>query len=105
MFDSTSRYAGMPTGEHLLPAPDDGSEPAFVRYVRRRFVPHPDAGATLVEHRVTQEERLDHVTARHLGDPAQFWRVADANRELRPDALVEEPGRRVRVALPSGVQP
>ena len=105
MFDSTSRYAGLETAEYLLPSPDGASEPRSVRYVRRRFVPHPDAGATLVEHRVTQDERLDHVTARYLGDPAQFWRVADANRALRPDALVEEPGRRVRVALPSGVQP
>jgi hypothetical protein len=103
MFDSTSRYAGLPTAEFHLPEPD--GEGRSVRYVRRRFVPHPDEGATLVEHLVTQGERLDHVTARHLGDPAQFWRVADANRALRPDALVEEPGVRVRVALPSGVAP
>lgn len=103
MFDSASRYAGLETAEFPVPQPD--GEPRPVRYVRRRFVPPPDQGATLVEHRVTQGERLDHVTAAHLGDPTQFWRVADANRALRPDELVKEPGSVVRVALPDGVQP
>jgi hypothetical protein len=103
MFDSTSRYAGLETAVREVPDPD--GEPRPVRYVRRRFIPSADAGATLVEHRVMQGERLDHVTARYLGDPTQFWRVADANRELDPDALVRPPGRRVRVALPHGVQP
>ena len=103
MFDTASRYAGLDTAEHPLPQP--GGEPRPVRYVRRRFVPPPDGGATLVEHAVKQGERLDHVTAAYLGDPTQFWRVADANRELRPDELVREPGARVRVALPRGVEP
>lgn len=103
MFESTSRYAGIETA--VREAPGSDGEPRTVRYVRRRFLPPVEEGATLVEHRVTQGERLDHVTARHLGDPTQFWRVADANRVLRPEALVEEPGRRVRVALPGGVQP
>jgi hypothetical protein len=103
MFDNTSRYAALDTAEHQIPRPD--GEPRPVRYVRRRFVPPPDEGATLVEHRVSQGERLDHVTAAYLGDPTQFWRVADANRELRPDELVKEPDARVRVALPQGVQP
>jgi hypothetical protein len=101
MFDATSRYAPVETAVREVLGP--GGEPRPVRYVRRRFIPPPDEGATLVEHLVTQGERLDQVTARHLGDPTQFWRVADANRALRPDALVEEPGRRVRVALPHGV--
>jgi len=103
MFDDASRYAALETAEHPVPRPD--GEPRPVRYVRRRFLPLADEGATLVEHRVSQGERLDHVTAAYLGDPTQFWRVADANRALRPDALVEEPDARVRVALPQGVQP
>jgi len=103
MFESTSRYAGLETAVREAPGPD--GEPRPVRYVRRRFLPPADAGATLVEHRVAQAERLDHVAARYLGDPAQFWRVADANRELNPDALVGTPGRRVRLALPHGVEP
>jgi hypothetical protein len=102
MFDSTSRYAGLPTALHQAAAAD--GEPRPVRYVLRRFLPPAADGATLVEHGVTQGERLDHVAARYLGDPAQFWRVADANLALNPDSLVAQPGRRIRVALPNGVQ-
>jgi hypothetical protein len=52
-----------------------------------------------VEHTVTQGERLDHLTARYLGDPTLFWRVCDANGALHPLEL-EELGRVVRIALP-----
>jgi hypothetical protein len=48
---------------------------------------------------VAQGDRLDNVTARYLGDPAQFWRVCDANNVLRPDEL-EETGRAIAIALP-----
>jgi hypothetical protein len=103
VFESTSRYAPLETAVREMPGPDGETRP--VRFVRRRFIPPAGEGATLVEHRVAQGERLDQVTARHLGDPTQFWRVADANRELNPDDLVRPAGRRVRVALPNGVQP
>jgi len=99
MFDPTSRYAGLETTVRETAA-GDGEEPRPVRYVRRRFVPPPDAQATLVEHLVTQGERLDVITARYLADPAQFWRVCDANRALRPEELTEEIGRALRIALP-----
>ncbi|HEX2204988.1 MAG TPA: hypothetical protein VHG91_16885 [Longimicrobium sp.] len=98
MFDPTSRYAGLETAVHETTG-DDG-EPRPVRYVRRRFVPPPDGQATLVEHLVTQGERLDVITARYLADPTQFWRVCDANRALKPEELTEEIGRALRIALP-----
>jgi hypothetical protein len=47
-------------------------------------------------------DRLDNVTAVRLGDPELFWRVADGHAELRPEALVEPVGRRLRIALPEG---
>lgn len=100
MFDPTSRYASLETAVHETTGAD--GEPRPVRYVRRRFVPPPDAQATLVEHLVTQGERLDVITARYLADPAQFWRVCDANRALRPEELTEEIGRALRIALPLG---
>jgi hypothetical protein len=98
MFDPQSRYAQIETATTEVPGPD--GQPRPVRYVRRRFVPPPAAGTTLVEHTVAQGDRLDNVTARYLGDPTQFWRVCDANGAMEPDELTEEPGRRIRIALP-----
>ena len=57
----------------------------------------------LLEHVVTQGERLDNITAQYLDDPEQFWRVCDANRAMCPDELTEEVGRRLRITLPEGI--
>jgi len=48
-------------------------------------------------------ERLDNVTAQHLDDPEQFWRIADANRAMRPEALTETRDRLLRITLPEGI--
>lgn len=98
MFDPTSRYAPLETAT-LVVAGRDG-RPREVRYVRRRFVPPPEAATTLVEHRVVEGDRLDNLTARYLGDPLQFWRVCDANAALHPQMLTAEVGSVVRIALP-----
>jgi hypothetical protein len=96
-FPPTSRYYATET--EVL---DAGSDRQIV-YLRRRFLPSPERLALLLEHRVTQGERLDHITARYLGDPEQFWRVADANAAMRPEELTEEVGRILRITLPEGV--
>ena len=96
-FPPTSRYAGLETVTYELP---DGRA---VTFLKRRFVPPPEKFFLLREHVVTQGDRLDNVTARHLGDPEQFWRVCDANRAMRPDELTEEIGRRLRITLPEGI--
>jgi hypothetical protein len=54
----------------------------------------------LVEVTVTDGDRLDLITGRTLGDPEQFWRVADANNAMNPSELTEEPGTIVRVPIP-----
>ena len=72
-------------------------------YLKRRFVPPPERFSTLEEHVVTAGERLDNITAQHLGDPEQFWQVCDANAALRPEELTEEIGRRIRITLPEGI--
>jgi hypothetical protein len=95
MFDASSRYDDL---EMVTTTTEDGRE---VRYVRRRFLPPPVTETEVfAEHTVVQGERLDNITARYLGDPEQFWQLADANRAMHPDGLTAESGRTLRVPLP-----
>ena len=96
-FPSTSRYSGLGTESMSLP---DGRT---VAYVRRRIVPRPERFALQQWHAVVERDRLDNLAHRYLGDPEQYWRLCDANGALRPDALVETIGSRVRVTLPEGL--
>lgn len=95
-FPPTSRYHGSETA--VLTRPDGTT----VRYLRRRFIPPPEAHALLQEHSMAQGDRLDNLAARVLGDPEQFWRICDANAVLAP-AELEQEGRVVRVTLPAGL--
>jgi hypothetical protein len=94
MFDHTSRYYTLETTTHTLA---DGRQ---VAYKRRRFLPQGDALPLLVEVMVARGDRLDVLTAKTLGDPLQYWRVADANNAMQPATLTEEPGTHVRVPVP-----
>lgn len=94
MFEPGSRYASIATTTTTLP---DGR---IVTYVRRRFLPQGERLPLLVEVTVTDGDRLDHITARTLGDPQQFWRVCDANDAMNPPELTDEPGRVLRVPMP-----
>lgn len=78
-------------------------EARHVRYLRRRFVPHPESFSTLGEHTVVQGERPDHVAAAELGDSELYWRLCDANGVLHPAELTAETACRLRVTLPEGV--
>jgi hypothetical protein len=98
MFDKNSRYANIETAT-LEVTGSDGTK-RMVRYVRRRLLPAAKDLTIVVEHTVTQGDRLDNVTARYLSDPTLFWRVADANNALRPEELTEEIGRALNIALP-----
>lgn len=97
LFATNSRYLGIETAT-LSTA--DGRN---IAYVRRRFVPQPEQLAQLQEHRVTQGERLDVISAQYLGDPELFWRIADANRAMRPEDLVASMGRVLRICLAQGI--
>ena len=94
MFDPTSRYYNLETAGLVMP---DGHT---VAYVRRRFLPQGAAMPLLVEITVAQGDRLDLITARTLGDPEQFWRVADANDAMNPPDLTAQVGRLLRVPIP-----
>jgi hypothetical protein len=96
-YAPNSRYYAMPTTTQTLP---DGR---IVSYLTRRFVPAPERFTMLKEHVVKQGDRLDNIAAQYLNDPLQWWRIADAQRALRPQELTETTGRRLRITLPEGV--
>lgn len=99
MFDPTSRYFPLQQGT----VPVAGSDEAVrqVAYVRRRFIPPLEHAVVLAEHGVVQGDRLDNLTARYLGDPLQFWRICDANLEMFPPELTDEPGETITIPLPT----
>lgn len=94
MFDYTSRYYLIETAIYVTA---DGRE---VAYKRRRFLPLPESLPLLTEAVVAQGDRLDLIAARTLGVAEAFWRIADANADLNPSDLADEPGRRLRVPVP-----
>jgi hypothetical protein len=94
MFEPTSRYFNLPTATYTTP---DGRA---IAHKRRRFLPQGSAMPVLVEVTVTQDERLDLITSRTLGDPEQYWRVCDANNTMNPPELLAELGRVLRVPVP-----
>lgn len=96
-FAPDSRYHGLPTAQTTLP---DGRTVVFVT---RRFLPPPENFAQLHPVTVHAGERLDTLSARYIGAAAQWWRMADANGAMQPEALVAEAGARLRVTLPEGV--
>ncbi len=96
-FPPPSRYSEIET------ATIEDADGVVTVYLRRRFLPQPETLALQTVHEVTQGERLDNVTARYLDDPTLFWRIADANRAMRPAELTETIGRRLRITLAEGV--
>ena len=94
MFEPTSRYYGLETAETTSVS----GRP--IAYKRRRLLPQGEAMPLLVEVAVNQGDRLDMIAATTLGDPEQFWRIADANNAMHPADLTEEPGRVLRVPVP-----
>jgi nucleoid-associated protein YgaU len=97
LFAATSRYYGIATDTLDLPGG------RTIVYVKRRFVPPPEDFQVLQEHTVVQGDRLDIIAGKYLGEPTLFWRLADANRAMRPDELTEAPGRVLKITLPLGI--
>lgn len=95
-FPPESRYHGVPTATLTGP---DGRE---IAYLRRRFVPPPEAFATRGYHRVTEGERLDQIAAAEIGNPEAFWLLCDGAGAIWPEEL-EQAGLLLRLTLPAGV--
>lgn len=99
MFDSTSRYFKIEISTFTIKDPDNGNKE--IKYVKRRFLPSANEMTTLAEHTVTQDERLDNITAYYLGDPTQFWRLCDANEVFEPEELTDEIGIVIKISAPN----
>ena len=93
LFPPTSRYFGIPAATLV------NSAGQIDIYLRRRFLPPLEGAQTLQQHTVTLGERLDHIAFRYLGDPEQFWRIADVNSEMKADDLVRDASRVIRIPL------
>ena len=96
LFPVTSRYHNIEIAKRVTA---DGRETV---YLRRRFLPPPLGNGVLVEHSVSQDERLDNITALYLGNPELFWRLCEANNAMQPDELTAEIGRRLRIPVYNG---
>jgi hypothetical protein len=96
-FPANSRYAQVKTATWT--APDGGA----VTYLQRRFCPQPGSMPTMRLAQVQDADRLDSVAARTLGDPLQWWRVADANAAMDPADLTDSPGAWLRVPVPQNL--
>lgn len=95
MFEPNSRYHQSKLKTRSLP---DGRE---VSYVARRFPPRDEDLKTMSVHTVNKGDRLDIIASQKIGDPIQFWRIADAqHRNLDPRELTREPGRKLSIPFP-----
>ena len=68
MFIKTSRYVGTPT-----------LEPGHVKKTRPRAIPFIRG---IIEHRLTQDDRLDRLAEYYYRDPAKWWLILDANPDI-----------------------
>ena len=98
-FPTDSRYYNSSTLTYTGP----NGQP--VTYLARRFVPQPGASnySTVATHTVRQGDRLDLLAAKYLGDPLIYWLICDANGAIRPEQLVETPGKTLSITMPQGV--
>ena len=104
----TSRYVGTelrwwtPPGE-ADDGEDDAADTARVPYRSRRLCPAPERHAATHEVVTERGDRRDLLAARELGDPALWWRIADANAVLAPWTMTEPVGRRLRITQAADV--
>jgi hypothetical protein len=80
MFDDNSRYA------KLIPYATTDRRGRRVDVVPAAEAPHQ---VELGAHQRKQGERLDHYAAKYLGDATAWWRIAEKNDVMLPEALTE----------------
>lgn len=88
-FPPGSRYYGIAQAEYETPLGEK------IGYLRRRIIPLAARLDDASSYMVTEGDRLDNIAASHMGDPEQFWQIADFNNAIRPEELTDEPGKRI----------
>lgn len=81
MFDEKSRYSKVET-YHVRDR--RGRQVSVVR------VPEPLVHTLMGIHLLKEGQRLDHLAAKYLNDPAGFWRICEANNAMLAEALSEQ---------------
>jgi len=61
--------------------------------------PPPDAPLMGI-HLLRQGERTDLLAMKYNGDPAGYWRIAEQNDAMLPEALAEKPAINIPVKQP-----
>lgn len=95
--NASSRYYGTAINRFTGP---DGTP---VVYLSRRILPQPSIYLSVHNYAVVQNDRIDNLAARFLGDPLLFWMICDANAVTDPDELTSQTGRSILIPLASGV--
>lgn len=67
------------------------------RVVKAVTPARPPGEETLGEHARRQGERLDHLASYYLGDAAAYWRIAELEDAVLPEALSEIPSVKIPV--------
>jgi hypothetical protein len=80
MFDEKSRYA---KAETYVVTDKRGREVSVV------VPPPPPEQVLLGLHLLKQGERLDLLAAKYLNNPTGYWRIAEQNDAMLPEALTE----------------
>lgn len=88
MFDDNSRYKDAEQYE---------MQDQRGRTVRVVATPPTRLQSVLGYHSLKQGQRTDHLAARYLNNAAGFWRIAEANDAMLPEALSEQP----EIAIPN----
>jgi hypothetical protein len=93
IFDNKSRYV-RPALEPY-PAVDVRGRPVMALPMRE-----PVAEGVAGVHLTKQGQRLDHLAGAFLQDPNGYWRIAEANEAVLPEALTEAE----RLKIPSPIR-
>jgi nucleoid-associated protein YgaU len=96
-YPRTSRYYGATV--NIFTGPDGTQIP----YLARRLLPDPASFTAISEYTVVAGDRPDLIAFRLLGDPGQWWQIADANPVFDPRELTAAPGQKIRITLPQGI--
>jgi hypothetical protein len=98
-FPTDSRYYGYSVLQYAAPSGQ------AIPYLARRIIPQPGAPnyATINQYTVQQNDRLDRIAAKYLGDPLMAWLICDANGAMKPHDLVATPGAVLSITTPQGV--